>query len=83
MKYMRIKDLREDSDLSQKKIAEILNIKQTTYSGYEIGRRQISVEALHKLADYYGTSVDYLLYRTDVKEPYPESKKLKLLMELE
>ena len=62
---MRLKDLREDRDLTQGTIAEFLNIKQNTYSQYENGRRQIPIELLIKLADYYNVSVDYVLGRTD------------------
>ena len=68
--YMRIKDLREDNDLTQQTIADYLNIKQNAYSQYETGRRQIPLEALIKLARYYNTSVDYLLGLTDEKKPY-------------
>ena len=68
--YMRIKDLREDNDLTQQTIADYLNIKQNAYSQYETGRRQIPLEALIKLARYYNTSVDYLLGLTDERKPY-------------
>ena len=68
----RIKDLREDKDLSQKEMAEYLQIHQTTYSDYERGNLNVPVAVLHKLADYYGVSVDYLIGRTNVKEPYPK-----------
>ena len=70
---MRLKDLREDSDITQKTIAEYLNIKQNTYSQYENGQRQLPVEMLIKLAEYYKVSTDYLLRLTDVKKPYPKS----------
>ena len=73
-----LKDLREDNDLSQKKISEILYISQVTYSYYEIGRRGVPIEILCKLADYYNVSVDYLLCRTDEKKPYPSCKKEKM-----
>lgn len=63
---MRLKDLREDRDLTQGSIAEFLNIKQNTYSQYENGRRQIPIDLLVKLADYYGVSVDYILGRTNI-----------------
>lgn len=79
----RLKELREDADKFQKDLAEILNVSQTAYSGYERGYRTISFEALCKLADFYGVSVDYLLYRTDEKEPYPKSEKLEKLKGLE
>ena len=66
----RIKDLREDNDLTQNDISKILNISQVAYSYYELGKRSIPIEILSKLADYYNTSVDYLIYRTDEKKPY-------------
>lgn len=62
---MRLKDLREDNDIKQKQLAEYLNIKQNTYSQYENGKREIPLDTLWKLADYYNTSVDYLIGRTD------------------
>ena len=68
----RIKNLREDHDLTQKEISNILNISQVAYSYYEINKRNIPLELLSKLADFYNTSVDYLLYRTDVISPYPK-----------
>ena len=71
---MRIKDLREDRDLTQKELAEYLHIKQNTYSQYETGQRQISLETLIALAYYYDTSTDYLLGITAQKDPYPRAK---------
>lgn len=71
----RIKNLREDNDLTQKQVSEILNISQVAYSYYELGKRSIPLELLSKLADYYNTSVDYLLYRTDEMTPYAKTKK--------
>ena len=68
---MRLKDLREDNDLTQSEIAVYLHIKQNTYSQYENGQRQIPIEQLIALAKYYKTSTDYLLGLTDVKKPYP------------
>lgn len=65
--YNRIRDLREDADLTQKQIAQMLNCSQVAYSYYELGKRDIPTEVLIKLADYYNTSTDYLLGRTDVK----------------
>jgi len=62
---MRLKDLREDNDVKQKELAEYLSIKQNTYSQYENGKREIPLDILWKLADYYDTSVDYLISRTD------------------
>lgn len=69
MKFQRIQDLRIDSDLSQKKIGEILHINQRSYSHYETGSRNIPIEMLIRLADYYDTTIDYLVGRTDNKEP--------------
>ena len=63
--YRRIRDLREDADLSQKRIAEMLGMSQTGYSKYETGENDIPTHILIKLADFYGTSVDYLIGRTD------------------
>ena len=62
---MRLRDLREDNDLKQSDIAKILNIKQNTYSQYENGKREIPLEMLWKLADYYETSIDYIIGRTN------------------
>lgn len=73
MRY-RIRDLREDNDLRQKQIAEKLNIHQTTYSDYELGNLNIPVTVLCQLADFYDTSIDYLVGRTDEKKPYPRTK---------
>lgn len=69
---LRIRDLREDNDLKQKELAEIRKIHQTTYSDYELGKLNIPVSILHKLADYYNVSIDYLLGRTNTKTPYPK-----------
>ena len=68
----RLRDLREDKDLKQKDIAQLLKVHQTTYSDYELGRLNIPIALLHVLADYYGVSVDYLLGRTNMKQPYPK-----------
>lgn len=70
MVYRRIRDLREDNDLTQSKVAAYLNITQRAYSRYETGERSIPVEVLSALADYYETSVDYLINRTDEKSKY-------------
>lgn len=69
----RLKELREDNDLYQKDIAKILNMSQTGYSKYEVGTNDIPTSILLSLADYYNTSVDYLLYRTDERKSYPKS----------
>lgn len=70
--YKRIRDLREDSDLSQTKVAEILGMSQTGYSKYETGENDIPTAVLIKLARFYETSVDYLLGETEIRERYPE-----------
>ena len=72
MYQLRIRDLREDRDLSQKQLATLLDVHQTTYSDYELGNLNVPISALHKLADFYNVSVDYLLGRTDVPTPYPK-----------
>lgn len=64
---MRLRDLREDNDITQNQIASVLNIRQNTYSQYENGKRQMPIELLWKLADYYNTSIDYLVGRTNTK----------------
>lgn len=71
---MRLRDLREDNDLTQKQIADYLCIRQNTYSQYETGHRQVPIEVLIALAALYKTSTDYLLGLTDVKIPYPKRK---------
>ena len=73
-KYQNIRNLREDSDLSQKDVAKYLNVRQSTYSRYETNDINIPIEILDKLADFYNTSVDYLIGRTDEKKPYPKIK---------
>lgn len=73
--YQRLRDLREDRDLKQKELAEYLQCSQVSYSYYEIGKRDIPTDVLCKLADFYHTSVDYLLGRTD--EPRPYTKKMR------
>lgn len=72
--YRRIRDLREDSDLTQKDVADILHCSQVCYSNYENGKRDIPTEVLITLADFYKTSTDYLLGRTTEKKPYPKSR---------
>lgn len=73
--YRRIRDLREDKDLYQKDLAEYLKCTQVCYSHYEMGKRDIPTDVLIKLAEFYRTSTDYLLGRTDERKPYPESRK--------
>lgn len=70
--YKRIRDLREDHDLTQTQIAQILGMSQTGYSKYETGENDIPTAILIQLAEYYQTSVDYLLGRTNNKKPYTE-----------
>ena len=68
----RLRDLREDRDLKQAALANYLQIHQTTYSDYELGKLNVPINVLHALADYYDTSIDYLLGRTPEKKPYPK-----------
>ena len=68
--YNRIRDLREDKDLSQKEIAKILNMSQTGYSKYEVGTNDIPTKILIQLAKFYNTSIDYILGLTDEIKPY-------------
>ena len=70
--FENIRNLRIDGGYSQTEIAKLLNIRQNTYSQYEIGVLRYPVDVLIKLADFYGVSVDYLLGRTDTKTPYPK-----------
>lgn len=72
--YTRIRSLREDNDLTQKKIANILNMSQTGYSKYETGENDIPTRILINLSFYYDTSIDYLLGITDEVKPYSRSK---------
>lgn len=70
----KLRDIREDKDLLQKDIAKILNVSQQTYSRYETGEICIDKDSLIKLANFYNTSVDYLLDLTDERKPYPRKK---------
>ena len=72
MKFENIRSLRIDNGLTQKQVAQMLGISQNTYSQYEVGILNYPVDAIVKLADYYGVSTDYLLGRTTVKDPYPK-----------
>jgi len=74
LEFERIRNMRVDGGYTQQQIAEYLNVKQNTYSQYEIGVLRYPVDVIMNLADFYGVSVDYLLGRTDVKEPYPKRK---------
>ena len=67
--YERIRNFREDRDLTQKQVAEMLGMSQTGYSKYETGENDIPTQILIKLADYYNTTTDYLLGRTDNPKP--------------
>lgn len=67
--YRRLRDLREDHDLSQADVAALLQMKQPQYFRYEQGYRDIPTDILIRLADYYGTSTDYILGRTDDPKP--------------
>jgi len=73
--FNRIRDLREDKDLNQTAVAQMLGMSQTGYSKYETGENDIPTVVLIKLARFYNTSIDYLLGETDNKERYPSSKK--------
>lgn len=73
MNIERLKEMREDKDLKQQDIANALGIKQQQYSEYEIGKRLIPINYLCEIADFYKTSVDYLIGRTDERTPYPKS----------
>ncbi len=72
---MRLKNMREDTDITQKEIADYLHIKQNTYSQYENGQRQLPIDVLIKLAKYFHVSTDYILELTDISQPYPSHKK--------
>ena len=74
MKYERIRNLREDNDLTQQNMADKLFINRRTYSNYETGGRSIPVDILSSIADIFNTSTDYLIGRTNVKKPYPKNK---------
>ena len=69
---LRIRDLREDRDLKQRQLADLLHCDQSLYSKYERGERPLPLEYAEKLADFYAVSVDYLLGRTDLPTPYPK-----------
>ncbi len=73
MNIQRLKEIREDKDLLQKEVADYLNIKQQQYSEYEIGKRLIPINYLSDLADFYNTSIDYLIGKTDERKPYSKS----------
>lgn len=72
--YHRIRDLREDADLTQAQVGAAVSISQRTYAYYESGQRMLPPQILCALADFYHVSVDYLLERTDINPPYPPKK---------
>ena len=74
--YERIRDLRIDKDLSQKDVAAQLHCTQQAYSNYELGQRDIPTPVLAELAQFYNTSIDYILGLTDEQKPYPRKKKI-------
>lgn len=74
MNFERLKNLREDKDLYQKDIAKIINTTQQYYSEYEMGIRLMPIDKLDILANFYQTSIDYIVGRTNIKEPYPRRK---------
>lgn len=69
--YLRVRKLREEQRLTQSTIAELLCVAQTTYSDYERGKLNIPIPSLIRLAEFYHTSIDYLLNLTDERRPYP------------
>ena len=72
--YERIRNLREDKDLTQKQLGPLLNMSQTGYNQYEIGKNDIPTRILIELAKFYNTSIDYLLGLTNEIRPYPRIK---------
>ena len=72
---IRIRDLREDADLTQKQVAQYLKMSQTGYSKYETGENDIPTAIWECLSDFYGVSVDYLMGRTDEAKPYPKGSR--------
>ncbi|MBP3570301.1 MAG: helix-turn-helix transcriptional regulator [Lachnospiraceae bacterium] len=70
-KYIRLRNLREDADLTQTELGAILNISQRSYAHFEAGTRSIPIEILVSLADFYKVNLDYLVERTDKKEMLP------------
>ncbi len=73
--FERIRNLREDKDITQKEMAKILSVAQTTYSDYELGKLNIPLQTLISLALFHNTSIDYLLDLTDEKSPYKRKEK--------
>lgn len=77
MNLKRLKDLREDHDLTQEDVSKILEISRPQYSLYETGKRTIPIDLLSKLSKYYKTSIDYIVGNTNISTPYPPAKKSK------
>lgn len=75
---MRLKDIREDRDLTQQEVADFLHVRQNTYSQYESGKRQLPIELLIALAGYYQVTTDYLLGLSDIPDPYGNHRKKQL-----
>ena len=73
--FRRLKDLREDHDLTQKEVGKYLWINQQQYSLYETGKREIPIDVLVRLAEFYGVSLDYILELTEDPTPYSKPKK--------
>lgn len=73
-KYERIRNLREDADLTQEQLGAMIHVPQRTYAYYESGERMVTPQILIELAKFHNVSVDYLLGLTDQKEPYPRVK---------
>lgn len=76
-KYERIRNLREDKDLTQEKMAEILNLTQRSYSRYENADSMMPLDVLIQIADFHNVSIDYLLERTNIPSRYPKNKQQK------
>ena len=74
MNINRLRQIREDHDFKQIYVAKILKVTQAQYSRYEQGLNVIPIEKLNVLANLYNTSIDYLVYRTDERKPYPKPK---------
>ena len=74
---LRLKDLREDKDLTQKEVANLINVSQVGYSYYELEKREIDINSLKILAKFYHTSIDYIVGLTNQKDPYPENEKVR------
>ena len=73
--YERIRNMREDKDITQAVMAKHLNIHQTTYSDYELGNLNIPIPIIIKIADFHNISIDYLVGQTNCKEAYPHPRK--------